>query len=163
MIQRRTPLRRHTPIKARRATRRRSGRVRDSLYMHLVRTLPCAVLDETCRGPIEASHMGPRPLGRKADDDTTVPFCHSHHECWTTHAGKFEDWTRAERSTYAEMLVDRTRRLTAGIVDDARMRLCQEGLRLAMAEVTHVYGHAPNRDEIAAEAASWLRLIFEEQ
>src|SRR3990167_11145872 len=154
MIQRRTPLRRHTPIKARRATRRRSGRVRDSLYMHLVRTLPCAVLDETCRGPIEASHMGPRPLGRKADDDTTVPFCHSHHECWTTHAGKFKGWTRTQRWVYAEALVTKTRLLTEMLVRDLQARVRELLLsytQQAMAEIRRTYGPGPTLDEVATE------------
>lgn len=73
---------RRTPLKRRRSTPRRSGRVRDVEYMLLVKQLPCvfhASHPAACEGPVEADHAGRRPLGRKANDDTCIPLCRSHH------------------------------------------------------------------------------------
>lgn len=51
-------------------------------YLAFVRSLPCAVCG---RRPSEPDHVGPRGMGRKADDYRVVPLCHEHH--MARHAG----------------------------------------------------------------------------
>jgi len=92
-LSRRSPLKRKTRMRPRRATPRRSGRVRDREYLEVVRGMPCClrVLGE-CNGDVQAHHAGKRPMGRKADDDTAVPLCSWHHEAvhsvWGTAAAR---------------------------------------------------------------------------
>ncbi len=83
---------------------RRSGRVIDKAYLAWVRTQPCVHSGPDCHGRVEASHLGERPFGRKADDDTAVPHCSNHHEQWTGKVnarGFCEGWSRQERRDYA--------------------------------------------------------------
>lgn len=80
---RRSPLRRGAPLartsrlRPRRATPRRSARVRDEDYLAAVRALPCYVCLKAA--PSDPDHMGERPFGRKADDSTAVPLCRECH------------------------------------------------------------------------------------
>ena len=71
------PLKRKARLRERRATERKSGRVRDPEYMAKVRALPCYVC--AWPQPVDADHQGEHPYGRKADDDTCVPMCRSCH------------------------------------------------------------------------------------
>lgn len=82
--QRKTYPKRSAPPKRRRATPRRSGRVRDEVYLDWIHGEMCRVArqscsSEECDGPIEADHAGRRPMGRKADDSTCIPLCRKHH------------------------------------------------------------------------------------
>ena len=103
------PLERRTRVKARRATPRKSGRVRDAGYMAKVRALPCYVCGLVAAS-VEADHQGPRPFGRKADDSTCVPMCRWCHASRTdgfipTVVGPvtFERrWVRADKYVMAE-------------------------------------------------------------
>ena len=82
----------------RRSTPRRSERVRDLAYLAFVHTLPCVALNvpgHRCAGPIEADHMGPRPLGRKADDRTAAPICQLGHIQRTDFSGPFRVFDQA--------------------------------------------------------------------
>src|SRR4051812_40559530 len=93
MLAQRTPLRRKTRLRQKRATPRRSGRVRDRDYLLAVKTLPCmfatAAWGPPCKGPIEADHAGQRPFGRKCNDDEAVPLCQKHHRERTDYTGPF--------------------------------------------------------------------------
>jgi len=98
---------------------RYSARPRDTAFMLWVKTQPCAAAEfdlmqwqprhevelggstrlrdartanaARCEGAIEADHMGRRPVGRKAADDTCVPLCKRHHVARTGHSGLFRD------------------------------------------------------------------------
>jgi len=79
MIARRTPLRRYTRPKAKRARRRR-GPQRSPEYLAWIRTLCCAVCQRTVA--IEAAHtcvLGVRGIGQKASDYSAIPLCCWHH------------------------------------------------------------------------------------
>lgn len=87
------------------------GRRRDPDYVAWVKTLPCAVADEIgldwhCEGGIEADHMGRRPLGRKADDDTCVPLCSLHHRQRTDFSGRFRTWGHDEMRAWLDVKVE---------------------------------------------------------
>ena len=107
-IARRSPLARTGRLPARRATPRRSERVRNLSYLAWVHTLTCAASGlngHVCEGPIEADHVGPRPLGRKADDTTCIALCLLAHRQRTDHAGPFRAFTRDDmRRWVAEQL-----------------------------------------------------------
>jgi len=55
----------------------RNSPVRDSRYLALVRTRPCAVCGRTWG--IEAAHTGPHGMGQKASDLDAIPLCWKHH------------------------------------------------------------------------------------
>lgn len=46
-------------------------------YLQFVRAQPCAVCGTTRR--IEAAHTGPRGLGQKTSDFSSIPLCVRHH------------------------------------------------------------------------------------
>lgn len=73
------PLKRRTRLKAKRSTKRRSGRVRDTEYMAWIRSLPCILAGNHCSGRVHAHHAGKRAFGRKASDNTCIPLCAGHH------------------------------------------------------------------------------------
>lgn len=102
------PIRRKTRLKAKRATKRRSGRVRDEAYMAWVRTLPCVLQGGGCLGAIHAHHAGVRAGGRKADDNTTIPFCARHHGAWHDGAFPFLGWIRQRRRDWATKRIAET-------------------------------------------------------
>lgn len=111
-LKRSAPLRRGKPPKAKRATPRRSERVRDPEFLAWVRTQPCALRDFTdaagpCRGRVEANHLGKRPYGRKADDTTAAPFCQAHHQDWTDGRGFFDARrvSAEARRAYADQVI----------------------------------------------------------
>lgn len=94
---RRTPLKRRKPMRRGRpkptAYRRR---VRNLPYMAWIRAQACAARwMGGCRGRIEADHAGERPVGRKADDLTCIPLCHTHHVQRGSFSGPFRSWNRA--------------------------------------------------------------------
>ena len=99
-----------TSLRRRRETPRRSERVRDVDYLAWVHTLTCAAahLDgHVCEGPIEADHVGPRPLGRKCDDKLTIALCSLAHRQRTDFAGPFRSMDRAAmRRFVAQALLD---------------------------------------------------------
>lgn len=115
--------RRRKAIKPRRETPRRSGRVRDPAFAAFVhtmqrwcrRTLPGHRCPRDLGGVSEADHMGERPTGRKADDDTQVHLCKQIHvardakvgrewreggEFWDTERGA--PWTREQMRAWME-------------------------------------------------------------
>jgi len=51
-------------------------RQRDQDYLEWIHTLPCLCCG---RGPVEAHHFGPRGLGQKVSDRSTIPLCPEHH------------------------------------------------------------------------------------
>lgn len=67
------PIERTTPVKKKRETPRKSGRVLNASYLDQVRGMPCYVCGRPPRS--EADHQGPHPLGRKSNDDEAVPMC----------------------------------------------------------------------------------------
>jgi hypothetical protein len=48
-----------------------------------------------CDGRIEADHAGERAVGRKAEDATCIPLCHTHHVQRGSFSGPFRAWDRA--------------------------------------------------------------------
>lgn len=106
-----------------RAQRRRSGRVHDSAYLAKVRaTGYCSVAVygvpsnrisgsyyTACIGPVEADHMGERPVGRKASDDTAVPMCRAHHRDRTDHSGLWSTYSARDMRDYCDAMIDFTR------------------------------------------------------
>ncbi len=109
-IVRSTPLARSSRLPARRATPRRSERVRAPAYLAWIRTLTCAASHlpgHVCEGPIEADHVGARPLGRKCDDRETIALCSLAHRQRTDHCGPFRHFTRDDmRAFIAQALLD---------------------------------------------------------
>lgn len=99
-ITRNAPLRRSTRLRQRRATPRRSERVRDPAVLARVAALPCAargLAGHTCAGRVEVDHVGPRPLGRKCSDAAgeLVPLCSRAHRERTDFTGSFRSFTRS--------------------------------------------------------------------
>ena len=101
------PIARKSRVKPRRDTPRRSGRVRDDEYLAVVRTMRCYVCQRV--GPSDPDHMGPHPLGRKADDDTCVPMCRLHHQERTDVTGVFRGFDRAAMSSWCDDAIADTR------------------------------------------------------
>lgn len=82
-------------INPRRATPRRSGRVRDRAFEIWVHTRPCAAIGlpgHVCNGPVQADHQGRRAFGRKANDDTEVALCPLAHLQRDAFKGPFKTW-----------------------------------------------------------------------
>jgi len=114
----RSPLQRRTRLRARRATPRRSARVRDLEYMERVRALPCVVREllgvavaclPLCSGRTHAHHMGARGLGQKCSDLETVPFCEYHHRSWHDCTGLFAGKSKEWRAEFAQAAIEHTR------------------------------------------------------
>jgi hypothetical protein len=59
------------------ATKKRTGR--DKAYLEWLHTLPCIAGPSSCRGLIEAAHVGVRGLSQKAPDREALPVCSRHH------------------------------------------------------------------------------------
>lgn len=81
--------------------------------MNWVRTLPCCAYDDGKTGrcanaTTDAHHAGKRAAGRKADDNTCIPFCHWHHMCWHSASGFFTGMTREERRRWADARITET-------------------------------------------------------
>ena len=101
---------RRGPIRARRATPRRSSRVRDPLYLAFVATLPCVQCGRV--GASHAHHAGRRHgMGTKCDDTEAVPLC-GHpggcHEAWHRGSGPFAGLVQAERRALARRWIEDT-------------------------------------------------------
>lgn len=126
----RTPLRRKTPLRARRdrgkpaaepraelggrlngpvaAARepKRSAyrqRERHADYMLWVKRQPCLMRGVwgSCEGRVEADHAGRRGAGRKAHDSTCIPLCHRHHQ-----ASRFpRAWSQEQRRAWLHAAV----------------------------------------------------------
>jgi hypothetical protein len=47
---------------------------------------------DVCSGPVEAHHAGAHGLGQKADDDSCIPLCVSHHRQLTDRREVFANW-----------------------------------------------------------------------
>jgi hypothetical protein len=107
-------------MKQRRATRRRSDRVRDVPYMLAVKQLPCcARLLADCSLAIEADHAGVRPAGRKCSDRETIPLCSYHHICRTDRVGPFRDWSRAAMRAWLDARIADTQQRLAHLIPAA--------------------------------------------
>ncbi len=101
-------------IRRRRPTPRRSSRVRDTSYLLFVKTLPCAARDigldtaYPCFGEVEADHAGRRPMGRKADDATTIPLCQQHHHDRGSFSGAFKTFNQAGMRAWLAEAIEQT-------------------------------------------------------
>ena len=103
-----------TRMPQRRATPRRSERVRNPAFLAFVHELPCAAIGlpgHVCAGRIEADHAGDRPIGRKADDDTCIALCSLAHRQRTDMTGPFREFTRAEMRSWLDGHIAETRGL----------------------------------------------------
>jgi hypothetical protein len=74
--------------------------------MALVRTQWCMV--HNCHEASEAHHAGRRAAGRKADDDTCIPFCQRHHVEWHGATGTFGGWRQEKRREWAKWAIGYT-------------------------------------------------------
>lgn len=96
---------RRTAIRRRREAPRRSARVRDAAYLAWIHTLTCAASGlhgHICDGPIEADHVGARPLGRKCNDAETIALCSLAHRQRTDHCGPFRSFTREQMRAFVD-------------------------------------------------------------
>jgi hypothetical protein len=81
-MKRTKPLKRSSWMRQRRATRRRSDRVRDPGILRAVRRLGCCARSlpgSRCSGRMHADHVGWRPYGRKSHDTQVIPLCAQCH------------------------------------------------------------------------------------
>lgn len=103
-------------MRQRRATPRRSDRVRDPEFMRWVRRQPCSVRVDPpdpnrltpCSGRVQADHMGERAVGRKADDITCAPMCAGHHVQRSSHHGSFFELDQAQLREWRGRAIERT-------------------------------------------------------
>jgi hypothetical protein len=113
------PIKRRTWMRRKRATPRKSGRVRDRAYLLAVRELPCCVPTAVFfrkgepshydhGGPVEADHAGARPLGRKCDDNETIPICRDHHRQRTDYSGWFQYFRAADMRAWCDAKIVET-------------------------------------------------------
>lgn len=93
------------------------GRERNTPYMLVVKRLPCLGLTmfpgHQCHWfPYfrDAAHIGDRSQNRKADDDTTVPLCHTLHMQLHHLAGSWRGWTKADLEAWEPWAIMETRR-----------------------------------------------------
>jgi hypothetical protein len=121
-ITRHTALRRGKPVRKRRATPRRSSRVRNREYMIFVKTLLCCIEehspdphyhDDPCDPVIEADHVGRRGIGQKCSDDETIPLCARHHRERHNARGIFSDLAREQMREWLDAQIRRTQTLWA--------------------------------------------------
>lgn len=93
----------------RRATERRSSRVRDEQYLAWLRRQPCAVggflaraghaysLSWHCSGPTDPEHKREGVgAGQKASDADAWPCCRRHHDDRHALRGVFAGWSRGQ-------------------------------------------------------------------
>lgn len=110
-----------SPMKRRRATPRRSDRVRDPGYLVAVRLMECcawALPDAgRCAGVIEADHAGLRPAGRKCSDNETIPLCSRHHVDRHQFLGAFRGWDRARMRAWLDEQIANTQAVIARRTD----------------------------------------------
>lgn len=81
----------------------------DPQYVSDVHELLCCVRAlDPCDGPIEAHHAGPRGLGQRAHDRTSIPLCRKHHRAWHDLAIPFASMSREERRAFIDRQIART-------------------------------------------------------
>jgi hypothetical protein len=114
MIARRQPLKRGKPPKRKRATPRRSSRVRNEAWLAEVRKLPCCVSTTWCLGRVEADHAGKRGLGQKCSDRETIPLCSIHHRHRTDCVGYFRGWTADRMRAWCDARIAETQTTVTG-------------------------------------------------
>lgn len=101
-------------LPTRRKTKRRSERIENPAYLAVLRTRECVAgpggfhADGCMGSPCEPSHLGPRPRGRKADDDTAVSQTRECHDAWEDHRFPF-NIPREERRSWAGWAIFGTR------------------------------------------------------
>jgi hypothetical protein len=100
---------RRTRLPAKRAKPRRSSRVVDREYLAWVRSLPCVLDSEECRGPVEAHHAGRRGFGQKCSDTDTIPLCQHHHGAYHAKLGAFAAFSRNILRLWVDAAIDSTR------------------------------------------------------
>lgn len=107
---RRTPFKRTRPMRRGKGRTKYARRERDVDYMLRVKTLPCVARHlGPCDGVVEADHAGPRGIGQKADDTTTIPICTGHHRDRTDFSGAFKHWNQAMMREFLSSSIDATR------------------------------------------------------
>ena len=98
---------RRSPVKRKRATPRRSARVRCPEYLAWVRRQQCIM----CRGNImrsQAHHAGERGLGQRSSDLEAVPLCPTCHRGWHDATGLFLGRTHTQRAEAAASWIAET-------------------------------------------------------
>jgi hypothetical protein len=101
------------PLPAKRATARRSSRVRDEAYLAWCRLQPCAVgahlakvgdaycISWQCSGRTEPDHKREGVgAGKKASDIDAWPCCQLHHRQRHDLTGFFKSWARERLNTF---------------------------------------------------------------
>lgn len=116
---RRSPLKRKTRLSPKRATVRRSSRVRDEAYLAWVRLQPCAVgvmlrqlarntgahapfsSSAACWGTTDPEHRREGVgMGMKASDRDSWPCCRGHHEHRHGRVGVFAGWPETQLNEF---------------------------------------------------------------
>jgi hypothetical protein len=122
-LRRKTPLERGARPSPRRKKPRRSGRKLDPIFLEIARTLPCLAIEidgHSCWGPTDPDHLGPHPLGRKADDDTAAPLCRGAHTERTDYPGPssgiFRGWSGERMLAWKGYAIAKTRADVARIL-----------------------------------------------
>lgn len=135
-MRRKAPLRRKTRIRPRSTTSKYARRPRNFAYMAAVRRLECLVsvwvrlwndpradvvsvvalppMREghwSCEGPMEADHLGERPFGQKAADETCGALCRKHHRHRTDFSGVFSSFTQATMRQWVAWALKTTARM----------------------------------------------------
>lgn len=87
-----------SPLRSKRKSPRRSERVRDPEHLSAVHRVGCwaaaSIRGHVCGGPIEADHVGRRPLGRKCDDSQTMAICSKGHMERHAFSGPHKTWDK---------------------------------------------------------------------
>jgi hypothetical protein len=101
-------------------------RERDFEFMGFVRGRTCLIVElppflfigdparaakhvaTTCRGKIEADHLGERGIGQKAPDNTCGALCQQHHHERTNHYGIFKQLVQLELRAWRAEAISRT-------------------------------------------------------
>lgn len=129
-MKRSAPLRRKTPLRAVSKKNSYRRRKRNFAHMSTVRRWPCIVRTwqrlfgalssleislhfgcelpntvTTCSGRVQADHMGDRPKGWKAADETCVGICKKHHDERTDYRGMFKNFDAVMMRTWCNWAI----------------------------------------------------------
>lgn len=108
----RSPLKRRTPLRARRLKPRRDGQWRSREHLDRVKELgycsAAALLGVTgCWSIIDPDHMGKRPgIGIKCGDDRCAPMCRRCHTWRTDRSGAFKGWSDEQMDEFCNAAID---------------------------------------------------------
>jgi hypothetical protein len=91
--------------------RPKEGRVRSKTHLRFVTAQPCLVCQRSPSDPHHLKFAQPRALGRKVNDEFTVPLCREHHQALHRHGNEIAWWANVNVAPLevAKDLWERTR------------------------------------------------------